>query len=102
MLTAGRPINWRPERRPDAVRAEVQRQASLGVDYIEVYARMTPGLIRAVIAARTPLDPTLIAYVTKFRGRDPRYRNGPSLRVAPREVRDTWRGALGAWTDDDF
>ncbi len=186
MLTAGRPINWGADRDPEDVRVEVRRQASVGVDYIKVYSRMPPHLIRAaaeeahahglrvvghldatspeqavaagidaithgatwtpgllpperrdgylkrrrevghmraridwlawmdpncpeiqrsiqaVATTRTPLDPTLIAYVTKFRGRDPRYRNSPYLRVAPTEVLDTWQGALSYWTDADF
>ncbi len=186
MLTAGRPIDRGADCDADEVRAEVERQVGTGVDYVKVYARMPPHLIRAatevahahgvrvvghldaaspeqaveagidaithgsswtpgllpperqepylnrrrevgairaridwlawvnldgaeirgsiqaVARTRTPLTPTLIAYVTKFRGRDPRYRNGPYLRVAPREVLDTWKGALGSWTDEDF
>ena len=186
MLTAGRPIDWGADRDPGEVRAEVNRQASLGVDAIKVYPRMSPrlvraaaeaahahglrvvghldatspeeavaagidaithaatwtpgllpperreeylkrrrevgplraridwlawidldgpeiqGSIRAVARTRTPLDPTLVAYVTKFRGRDPRYRNSPYLRLTPREVLDTWQGALGSWTHEDF
>jgi len=186
MLTAGRPIDWGAGRDPKDVHAEVNRQAGAGVDFIKVYSRMPPDLVRAAVEAtharglrvvghldattpeqavaagidaithaaswtpgllppgrreeyrerrrevgpiraridwlawvdldgpeiqrsiqavartRTPMDPTLIAYVTKFRGRDPRYRNSPYLRAAPQEVRDTWQGALGSWTDEDF
>ncbi|KAF1708668.1 hypothetical protein CSC73_08210 [Pseudoxanthomonas sacheonensis] len=186
MLTAGPPINWSEEKTPDQVRAEVNRQADAGVDYIKVYARMPPSLVRAatdaaharglrvvghlqatspeeavaagidaithgatwttgllpeerrnaylkrqqqvgfmrsridwlnwidldsaqvqgsiqaVARSRTPLDPTLIAYVTKFRGRDPRYRNSPYLDVAPREVLATWDGWLDDWPDEEF
>ena len=32
---------------PDAVRAEVARQAALGVDYIKLYAGLSPALVRA-------------------------------------------------------
>lgn len=186
MLTAGRPIDWKDEHTPEEVRMEVDRQADLGVDYIKVYAKATPRLLRAVVdatharglrvvghlqastpeqavdaridaithgatwtmallpidrreaygargravgslraridwlawvdldgpeiqgsvravaASRIPLDPTLIAYVTKFRGRDPRYRNSPYLDVAPKEVLQTWDGWLDDWSAGDI
>ncbi len=186
IFTAGEPINWGVEKSAEDVRAEVRRQAKIGVDYIKVYARMPPELIRAAIEeahkhglkvvghldattateavrvgidavthgatwstellpparreaylkrrqevgpmlarldwlewadlggpeikemisivaqARVPLDPTLIAYVTKFRGRDPRYRNSPGLMYAPRPVLETWEGALKDWREKDF
>jgi imidazolonepropionase-like amidohydrolase len=186
MLTAGRPIDWKDEHTPEEVRMEVDRQADLGVDYIKVYAKTTPRLLRAAVAAaharglrvvghlqtttpeqavdagidaithgatwtttllptdrrdayrargrdvgglraridwlawvdldgseiqgsvravsasRIPLDPTLIAYVTKFRGRDPRYRNSPYLGVAPKEVLQTWDGWLDDWSASDI
>lgn len=186
MLTAGRPIDWGNEHTPEEARAEVDRQADVGMDYIKIYAKTTPRLlravtdaaharglpvvghlqtttpeeavdagidaithgaswttallpvsrrdayrarsrelgglraridwlawvdldgpeidrsIRAVAAARTPLDPTLIAYITKFRGRDPRYRNSPYLDVTPKEVLQTWDGWLDDWSAGDI
>jgi imidazolonepropionase-like amidohydrolase len=186
MLTAGRPIDWKDEHTPEEVRMEVDRQADLGVDYIKVYAKATPrllravtdaaharglrvvghlqattpeqavdagidaithgatwtttllpagrrdayrargrdvgglraridwlgwvdldgpeiqGSVRAVSATRIPFDPTLIAYVTKLRGRDPRYRNSPYLGVAPKEVLQTWDGWLDDWSASDI
>lgn len=186
MLTAGRPIDWGNEHTPEEALTAVDRQAAFGVDYIKVYAKTTPrllraftdaaharglqvvghlqattpeqavdagidaithgatwttallptarreayrarsravgglraridwlawvdldgpeiqGSVRAVAASRIPLDPTLIAYVTKFRGRDPRYRNSPYLGVTPDEVLKTWDGWLDDWSASDI
>ncbi|MEW6736482.1 MAG: amidohydrolase family protein [Acidobacteriota bacterium] len=186
IFTAGEPINWSRDRNVEDVRAEVRRQAAIGVDYIKVYARMPPELIQAAVEeahklglkvvghlqvttptqalavsidaithgatwsvellpsdkrqsyekrirevgpllaridwlnwvdlngpeiktmisaiarAHTPLDPTLIAYVTKFRGRDPRYRNRIDFIMVPKPILETWEGALGYWKEDDF
>jgi imidazolonepropionase-like amidohydrolase len=186
IFTAGEAINWGRDKGEEDVRAEVRRQAALGVDYIKVYSRMrkelieaaveeahkqglkvvghlqatTPtqaisvgldaithgatwsiellppdkrqayeqrirevgalraridwldwlnlngpeikAMISAIATTRTPLDPTLIAYVTKFRGRDPRYCKRSDLGMVPKPVLDTWKDALGDWKDEDF
>jgi imidazolonepropionase-like amidohydrolase len=96
----------RPERRESYLkrirevghmRARIDWLAWLDLNGLE-----TQRSIQAVARTRTPLDPTLIAYVAKFRGRDTRYRDSPYLRVAPQEVLDTWQGALSYLTDEDF
>lgn len=51
MLSAGQPIDWGNEHTPEEARAEVDRQANVGVDYIKVYAKTTPRLLRAVTDA---------------------------------------------------
>lgn len=186
MLAAGRPIDFGPDRSAEDVRIEVRRQAGTGIDYIKVYAKMPPALIRAavdeahahklkvighlqasspreaidagidaithaatwttsllpedrrapyesrrrevgsmrarmdwlewmdgdspemlgsiraVVESRTPVDPTLIAYATKFLGRDPRYRASPYLCMVPAEIRETWDGWLDDWPEDAF
>jgi imidazolonepropionase-like amidohydrolase len=58
--------------------------------------------IRAVVESKTPLDPTLIAYATKFLGRDPRYRASPYLCIVPVEIRETWDGWLDNWPKEAF
>jgi imidazolonepropionase-like amidohydrolase len=183
LLTAGEAIDFGPDRTEDEVRAEVRRQAALGVDFIKVYARMPPShvgaaveeahrrglkvighlqattaaeaarlgidaithattwtpsllplsrraayeesqrakgfiraridwlevegpeisdVVRAVAERHIPLDPTLIAYATKFLGDEPRWRESPSLLAAPAAIRETWKGALSDWTPADF
>jgi imidazolonepropionase-like amidohydrolase len=159
-----------------AVRAEVERQADLGVDYIKLYSALPPQLIRAGVEAahergleviahlqRTDwtegarlgvdfithgapwsasylpevaregyrgsfkdrmnwleqvdfegsaiqemlgalkengvsVDPTLIAYRTKFLGDEPRHRDHPEMHLAPPTVRAAW--SQGTFTDD--
>ncbi len=61
------------------------------------------GVVIADLArARTPVDPTLIAYDTKFR--PARYRASPDLAYAPQAVRATWRdgGSTANWTEEEF
>ena len=184
--TAGPAIHARrPDRTPHdaaSVRAEVRRQAAAGVDYIKVYASMTPDLLAAVVdeahrqglevvghlqqttwteaarlgidhvthgapwsAAYLPdslreaytgsmlgrldwlagvdldgpevaetvralaeagvtVDPTLVAYHTKFWGDDARYLADPDSVYAPALVRDDWRRGtyVDDWTAADF
>jgi hypothetical protein len=49
LLTAGEAIDFGPDRTEDEVRAEVRRQAALGVDFIKVYARMPPSHVGAAV-----------------------------------------------------
>ena len=165
-----------------AVRAEVEWQASLGVDYIKVYSSLSPDLIQAAVeeahaqglevighlqrttwteAARlgidhiahgvpwsaeylpedarqgyqgtlkdrmtwleqvdfsgpaiqemiqvmadsgVTVDPTLVAYRTKFYGDDPRYLTNPDSVYAPKLIREIWqRGTFtDDWTPEDY
>jgi imidazolonepropionase-like amidohydrolase len=57
-------------------------------------------MVAAVARARVPLDPTLIAYDTRFR--QPRYRGAPDLAFAPAPLARTWADALSSWTPEDF
>jgi hypothetical protein len=58
--------------------------------------------VRTIAERHVPVDPTLIAYATKFLGDTPRYRASPSLWLAPPPLRESWRGALADWTAGDF
>jgi imidazolonepropionase-like amidohydrolase len=59
-------------------------------------------MIRLLKERRIPLDPTLIAYHTKFWGDDRRYLNSPDLALVPGPIRATWdRGWLG-WGPREF
>lgn len=75
------------------------------VDWLEAVDMEGPEMsdvVRAVAERRIPLDPTLIAYATKFLGDEPRWRESPSLLAAPAAIRETWKGALSDWTPADF
>ncbi len=64
--------------------------------------------IQAMIAAlaehHVVVDPTLIAYQTKFFADDPRHTENPELHLAPELSRDLWQrhSFVGDWTADDF
>lgn len=49
ILTAGEALNGKPFSTPAQIRAEVDRQAAAGVDYIKVYANSTPEQTAAAI-----------------------------------------------------
>src|SRR5262249_16776210 len=49
ILTAGEPLNGKPFSTEAEIRAEVDRQADVGVDYIKVYANSTPPQTAAAI-----------------------------------------------------
>jgi imidazolonepropionase-like amidohydrolase len=190
LLTAGNPLNrtlshfgpFVATANEAAVRKEVQRQAALGVDYIKVYASLSPRLTQvaieeahalgkkvighlqettwteaahlgidaithgapwsaaylppdlrdeykgtlrdritwlekvdfdgpeiqemvSILATRQiPIDPTLIAYHTKFFGDQPRHRENPEMQMAPASSRQAWkRGTLvDSWSSEDF
>jgi imidazolonepropionase-like amidohydrolase len=61
-------------------------------------------MIRALVDHHVGVDPTLVAYDTKFRNDDPFYRASPDLRFVPPAMRLTWqRGTfVDDWTADDF
>lgn len=50
------------------------------------------------------VDPTLIAYETKFKGNDPRYLQSPDLALAPAPMLKDWRSGtfVDDWTPEDF
>jgi len=58
----------------------------------------------SIIENNVTIDPTLIAYHTKFWGDDPRYLNHPEHHYAPAMILDGWRKGsfVSDWTEDDF
>lgn len=64
--------------------------------------------IRTMIAElaqrRIPVDPTLIAYATKFKGSDPRFVDSPDLAFAPAAMRTSFTvlNPVRDWTTQDF
>jgi imidazolonepropionase-like amidohydrolase len=61
-------------------------------------------LIRELVGRRVSVDPTLVAYHTKFWWRDSIYQRGPDVALVPEEVQN-WK-VLGmptaGWSRDDF
>lgn len=97
-ITHGSP--WSPEYLPESRRARY-RQTLLGrldwVEWVELDGPEIQEMIRLLVERRVPVDPTLIAYHTKFFGNDPHYREHPEHHLIPEIVED-WRG--GTHTDD--
>jgi predicted amidohydrolase YtcJ len=61
-------------------------------------------MIGKIAARGITIDPTLIAYHTKFWGNDPRYRKPEDLRLVPEEYRNGWAAGsfTSGWTDDQY
>jgi imidazolonepropionase-like amidohydrolase len=74
------------------MRARVDWLESLDLDGREVRE-----MIAALVRHHVDVDPTLVAYETKFRADSDKYANNPLLWLAPPAMRATWR--LGSSTD---
>jgi imidazolonepropionase-like amidohydrolase len=117
-LTHG--TSWNAEFLRPAVRARyAEAQAERGgmrarVDWMELLDPFAPevdSIIALLAARRIPVDPTLVAYHTKFsydaageRPYGPRYRENPNRDVVP-GARFAWEacgGFTGDWTTEDF
>jgi imidazolonepropionase-like amidohydrolase len=108
-LTHG--ASWSPEMLPVARRdAYAERVRTVGpllarldwLAWLDVASPEVQRMIAELARTRTPIDPTLIAYDTKFRLS--RYRTSPDLAYAPPAVRETWRdgGSTSNWTEAEL
>ena len=61
-------------------------------------------MIGEIARRRIPVDPTLIAYATKFEGRAPRFVASPDLRLAPQPMRSSFAtlSFVRDWSREDF
>ena len=61
-------------------------------------------MIALLVEQKVVVDPTLIAYHTKFFGDDPSHTENPELHLAPAVSRDAWRRStfVDDWTPEDF
>lgn len=93
-------FSWAPEYLPETRRAEY-RPTLLGrldwLEWIDLDGPEIREMVRLLVDRRVAVDPTLIAYHTKFFGDDPRYLEHPDQHLVPEIVED-WRG--GTHTDD--
>jgi imidazolonepropionase-like amidohydrolase len=98
---------WAPEYLPEAARADYQ-QTMLGrvywLEHIDLASPVFRELTDALTKHRVSIDPTLIAYHTKFFGNDPRWlENRDNALVAPKSV-EWWRkySFTKDWTDEQY
>jgi imidazolonepropionase-like amidohydrolase len=61
-------------------------------------------MVRELAERGVVVDPTLVAYDTKFRGDDPRYLESPDLAIAPPVMLSGWRRGTftSDWTKADY
>jgi imidazolonepropionase-like amidohydrolase len=108
-LTHG--ASWSPEMLPPARRAQyAERMKTVGplrarldwLEWIDLRGPEVANVIADLARTRVPVDPTLVAYDTKFR--PARYRTSADLAYTPAPVLHTWRdgGATGDWTADEL
>jgi imidazolonepropionase-like amidohydrolase len=97
-----------PERRDAYRQAIVDRGAMRArlqwLDDVQPDGREIRIMIGELARRRIPVDPTLIAYATKFDGRASRFVDSPDLRVAPEPMRLSFPtlSFVRDWSDQDF
>jgi imidazolonepropionase-like amidohydrolase len=103
-ITHGSP--WSQAYLPEHRRAQY-RQTLLGrldwLEWVDLDGPEIREMIQVLVDEQIPLDPTLIAYHTKFFGDDPRYLDHPEHHLVPEIVED-WRGGThtDGWTAEDY
>jgi imidazolonepropionase-like amidohydrolase len=94
-------VPWAPEYLQLHRRAEYQQSLIGRLDWLEWVDLEGPEItemIGVLAEHRIPVDPTLIAYHTKFFGDDPLYTEHPQQRVVPELADDWW--SVGSSTAD--
>jgi imidazolonepropionase-like amidohydrolase len=98
---------WTPDLLPLQKRAAYQ-QDMFGRVYwlnnIDLAAPAVDSLIRQLIAHRVSVDPTLIAYHTKFYGNDPRWLRNPDNALLPPALIAGWKAGnfTRDWTAEQY
>ena len=73
-------------------------------EWLDTEGAAVDSMIRALAEHRVPVDPTLVAYHTKFWWRDSIYQRDPDVGIVP-EVLENWR-VLGMhtadWSEEEF
>ena len=91
-----------------AYEAEIQRRGAMKaritwLESVEVDGPEMDAIIQALLAHHISVDPTLVAYETKFIRLD-KYRGPDNLALAPPALREDWRtdSLTGDWSDEDY
>lgn len=90
-ITHGAP--WSPDYLPAARRPQYVQSMKGRLDWlewIEIDSPQVQAMIRELRDRRVWLDPTLVAYDTKFRGDDERHRRSPDLSDVPAAILNDW------------
>ena len=105
--------SWAVNELPEARRAAYVRAVSSKgaikarldwLHFVEPEGPEIQRMIAEIARRRIPVDPTLIAYATKFEGQDPRFIESADLRLAPPSMRSSFPtlSLIRDWTKEDF
>lgn len=102
-LTHGAP--WSPAYLPEEKRAGYPMQGRIyWLEHLDLDGPQIDSMLTALVEHGVTIDPTLIAYHTKFWGDDPRYLNHRDSSLVPEMIRDGWRQSAftSDWTEEDY
>ena len=105
-ITHGAP--WSAEYLPEGRRAEYREvEASLRgrirwLEWVDINGPDIRLMVRTLARHRIPVDPTLVAYHTKFWGDDARYLQSPDLYFVPDLILRQWRPGSLNWSESEF
>ncbi len=98
---------WAPEYLPDGARAAYQ-QSMFGrvywLEHVDLNSPAVQEMIAALVEHHVSVDPTLMAFRTKFWGDDPQYTQNPQRAAAPARLWDGFarRSNTADWTADQY
>jgi imidazolonepropionase-like amidohydrolase len=98
---------WAPEYLPPTSRAMYQPDMFGRVywlEHLDLNAASVQEMIAALVEHHVSVDPTLIAFRTKFWGDDPQYTDNPRRTLAPPKLWDGFarRSNTAGWTADQY
>ncbi len=104
-ITHGAP--WSPEYLDEGPRAgyrPTMKGRIYWLENLDLDGPQIEEMLTALAENNVTIDPTLIAYHTKFWGDDPRYLNHPEHHLAPAMIVEGWRQGTFTfdWTGDDY
>lgn len=98
-----------PADRREAYREAIRRDGGLKarlrwLEWVDPDGPLIAEMVEELARRRISVDPTLVAYDTKFRGDDARYVEGPDLRLVPPVMLADWRRGTftSDWTAADY
>jgi imidazolonepropionase-like amidohydrolase len=102
-------VNELPPDRREAYRRAIATKGAMRaridwLDFVDPEGPEIQEMIGEIARRRIPVDPTLIAYATKFRGHDSRFLASPDLRLAPAAMRSSFAALsfVRDWSKEDF
>ena len=89
---------------PDEVYAGTLRDRLDWLEKVDFEGEEIGKMIALLAEKKIVVDPTLLAYHTKFFGNDPSHTENPELHLAPATIRDAWQRStfVDDWTPEDF